>query len=68
MNVGAFSMPEAAYFDPTAYGDLTGVNGWVCCEATVVRCFHVEARGTETPARRGRLGRVRLLLRLAGPG
>ena len=22
-------MPSAAYFDPTAYGDLTGINGWV---------------------------------------
>ncbi len=29
MNIGAFSMPTAAYFDPTAYGDLTGLNGWV---------------------------------------
>jgi uncharacterized protein len=29
MNMGAFSMPAAAYFDPTAYGDLSGLNGWV---------------------------------------
>ncbi len=29
MNIGGFSMPAAAYFDPTAYGDLSGVNGWV---------------------------------------
>ncbi len=26
MNVGSFSMPAATYFDPTAYGDLTGAN------------------------------------------
>ncbi len=29
VNIGAFSMPAATYFDPTAYGDLTGINGWV---------------------------------------
>ncbi len=29
MNIGAFAMPAAAYFDPTAYGELTGVDGWV---------------------------------------
>ncbi len=29
MNIGAFSMPAAAYFDPTAYGDLSGLNGWI---------------------------------------
>ena len=29
VNIGAFSMPSAAYFDPTAYGDLSGINGWV---------------------------------------
>ena len=28
MNIGAFSMPSATYFDPTAYGDLSGLNGW----------------------------------------
>jgi uncharacterized protein len=26
MNIQSFSMPEAAYFNPTAYGDLTGLN------------------------------------------
>ncbi len=29
VNIGAFSMPAAAYFNPSAYGDLSGVNGWV---------------------------------------
>lgn len=29
MNVQAFSMIAAAYLNPTAYGDLDGVNGWV---------------------------------------
>jgi len=29
MNVQSFSMPEAAYINPTAYGDLGGGNGWV---------------------------------------
>lgn len=29
MNVGAFSMPAAAYFNPSVYGDLGGLNGWV---------------------------------------
>ncbi|MEM7414472.1 MAG: DUF418 domain-containing protein [Gemmatimonadota bacterium] len=29
MNIGGFSMPEATYFDPTAWGSLTGANGWV---------------------------------------
>ncbi len=29
VNIGAFSMPAAAYFNPTAYGDLSGLNGWV---------------------------------------
>jgi len=29
MNIGGFSMASAAYFDPTAYGDLSGANGWV---------------------------------------
>lgn len=29
MNIGSFSMPAAAYLDPTAWGDLTGLNlGW----------------------------------------
>ena len=26
MNIQSFSMPEAAYFNPAAYGDLTGIN------------------------------------------
>lgn len=29
MNIGSFSMPSAAYFDPTAWGDLSGLNGWI---------------------------------------
>ena len=29
MNIQSFTMPDAAYFNPTAYGDLTGVNRWV---------------------------------------
>lgn len=29
MNIGSFSMPSAAYFNPTAWGDPTGLNGWV---------------------------------------
>ncbi len=29
MNIQSFSMPWAAYFNPTAYGDLTGANRWV---------------------------------------
>lgn len=29
MNIQFFAMPAAAYFNPTAYGDLTGVNRWV---------------------------------------
>src|SRR5438132_1465135 len=29
MNMQSFSMIGAAYFNPTAYGDLTGVNYWV---------------------------------------
>lgn len=29
MNIQAFSMVSAAYFNPTAYGDLSGLNGWV---------------------------------------
>ena len=29
MNIGSFSMTSAAYFDPTAYGDLSGLNEWV---------------------------------------
>src|SRR5688572_28004212 len=29
MNIQSFSMITAAYLNPTAYGDLTGVNFWV---------------------------------------
>lgn len=29
MNIQAFAMPQAAYFNPTAYGDLTGANLYV---------------------------------------
>ncbi len=29
MNVQSFSMPMAAYMNPTVYGDLTGANWWV---------------------------------------
>ncbi|MEN8202088.1 MAG: DUF418 domain-containing protein [Bacteroidota bacterium] len=29
MNIQSFSMPSAAYINPTAYGDLTGFNKWI---------------------------------------
>jgi uncharacterized protein len=29
MNIQHFSMPQAAYINPTAYGDLSGLNKWV---------------------------------------
>ena len=29
INIQVFSMISAAYLNPTAYGDLSGVNGWV---------------------------------------
>jgi uncharacterized protein len=29
MNIQGFAMPGAAYLNPTAYGDLSGLNGWV---------------------------------------
>ena len=29
MNIQSFSMPDAAYLNPSAYGDLTGPNLWV---------------------------------------
>jgi uncharacterized protein len=29
MNIQSFSMPSAAYINPTAYGDLSGINRWV---------------------------------------
>ena len=28
MNIQAFAMPESAYFIPTLYGDLSGINLW----------------------------------------
>jgi len=29
MNIQSFSMPSAAYINPTAYGDLNGLNRWI---------------------------------------
>jgi len=29
INIGSFAMPGAAYFDPTAWGNLTGANYWI---------------------------------------
>lgn len=29
MNIQSFSMPSAAYLNPTAFGDLSGINKWV---------------------------------------
>jgi uncharacterized protein len=29
MNIQSMSMPTAAYINPTAYGDLTGLNKWI---------------------------------------
>ena len=29
MNIQSFSMPSAAYINPTAFGDLTGLNKWI---------------------------------------
>ncbi|MDA2912845.1 DUF418 domain-containing protein [Acidobacteriia bacterium AH_259_A11_L15] len=29
MNIQAFAMPQSAYINPTAYGELTGANRWV---------------------------------------
>jgi uncharacterized protein len=29
MNIQSFSMPTAAYINPTAYGDLSGLNKWI---------------------------------------
>src|SRR5262245_1873263 len=31
MNIQSFSMPDAAYLNPTAYGDLSGINLLVWC-------------------------------------
>ncbi|MEC7583589.1 MAG: DUF418 domain-containing protein [Planctomycetota bacterium] len=36
MNIQAYSMPIAAYMNPTAYGDLTGINWWVWCVGHVI--------------------------------
>ena len=36
MNIQAFSMPIVAYMNPTAYGDLTGINWWVWCVGHVI--------------------------------
>ncbi|NIM51981.1 MAG: DUF418 domain-containing protein [Gemmatimonadales bacterium] len=29
MNIQGFAMPQAAYLNPTVYGELAGLNGWV---------------------------------------
>lgn len=29
MNIQSFAMIQAAYINPTAYGDFTGINRWV---------------------------------------
>lgn len=29
MNIGLYSMPSATYFDPTAWGSLEGMDGWI---------------------------------------
>ena len=39
MNIGSFAMPDAAYLNPYAYGDLRGANGWV------YRLTHIFASG-----------------------
>ena len=36
MNIQSFSMPGAAYINPTAYGDLTGINWWTWVVSHVV--------------------------------
>lgn len=36
MNIQGFSMPEAAYFVPTVYGDLSGLNRWIWTISHVV--------------------------------
>jgi uncharacterized protein len=36
MNVQSFSMPSAAYINPTAYGDLTALNKWIWIVSHVV--------------------------------
>ncbi len=36
MNIQSFSMPGAAYINPTAYGDLTGINWWTWVVSHIV--------------------------------
>lgn len=36
MNIQSFSMPGAAYINPTAYGDLSGWNKWVWILSTIL--------------------------------
>ena len=38
MNIQSFSMIEAAYINPTAYGDLAGLNKWVWILSHVFAC------------------------------
>lgn len=35
MNIQSFSMIEAAYLNPTAFGDLTGINKWVWIQSHI---------------------------------
>lgn len=36
MNIQSFSMIQAAYFNPAAYGDLTGINRWIWIVSHIV--------------------------------
>jgi len=38
MNVQSFSMPTAAYINPTAYGDLSGLNRWAWILSHLLAC------------------------------
>jgi len=38
MNIQNFSMPTAAYINPTAYGDLTGLNKWIWILSHLLAC------------------------------
>ena len=38
MNIQNFSMPTAAYINPTAYGDLSGLNKWVWIISHLLAC------------------------------
>jgi len=38
MNIQSFSMPTAAYINPTAYGDLSGLNKWVWIISSLLAC------------------------------